>query len=498
MAEPYQYESLTDNKQSIRVISIRRTKGDTIYCDLEHIDLVEDGHTCLSYMWGPASPTKTIYINDKPFEIRENLYDFLCRARKWRLRQLWIDAICINQEDIVERCHQVRIMSRVYSLAKCVIIWAGSLSRQMANMTMLAGSILLLRSSNLLEPFFSNVPFRLKSKLFFRLWGVQKLKEKCYSPLLESPYWTRLWVVQEVQLARRCKIATQAGLRSWTNFRRAIEFFSVYDSDPPDSKPRLRLFTASYYRDIDGDEFPNLIERHLDGRCEERHDHVYALLGLLKHIPENFPVDYDRSIAVLGLDVLEFFVARLVSVPAVALSLSLTTSVHTLCARCYTTLKPALDPDSDKIPDHLQNGTQLFWLTCPLEDIQRAINSMTTGTLCTLHELKSNALHLSSGFWIDDIVCQMCRQCLSAPQDCPADYDIAVRRYSDTTVSVSWVRDGRVRHRYGAYNRAFYKEYYPDLLTPSDYHDKTIGTIKKAVNSDVFDDEQHSEAHTTA
>ncbi len=36
---------------------------------------------------------------------------------------LWIDAICINQDDVNERGHQVRLMQAIYTMAQCVIIW---------------------------------------------------------------------------------------------------------------------------------------------------------------------------------------------------------------------------------------------------------------------------------------------------------------------------------------------------------------------------------------
>lgn len=38
---------------------------------------------------------------------------------------LWVDAICINQEDVPERNHQVALMSRIYSQSKTTLIWIG-------------------------------------------------------------------------------------------------------------------------------------------------------------------------------------------------------------------------------------------------------------------------------------------------------------------------------------------------------------------------------------
>jgi hypothetical protein len=40
-------------------------------------------------------------------------------------RTVWIDAICINQDDILERNVQVQMMGMVYEKATCVLIWLG-------------------------------------------------------------------------------------------------------------------------------------------------------------------------------------------------------------------------------------------------------------------------------------------------------------------------------------------------------------------------------------
>ncbi|KAF1967421.1 heterokaryon incompatibility, partial [Bimuria novae-zelandiae CBS 107.79] len=81
-------------------------------------------YTCLSYVWGPEDQGHTILINDKPYKVRRNLFEFLGVARtmhhsKW----LWIDALCINQASITECNHQVQQMGLIYSNAVEVLSW---------------------------------------------------------------------------------------------------------------------------------------------------------------------------------------------------------------------------------------------------------------------------------------------------------------------------------------------------------------------------------------
>jgi hypothetical protein len=75
-------------------------------------------------MWGEPGAEKSILLNDRSFMVRTNLWNFLDVARrKHNDIELWIDALCINQEDDQEKGHQVAMMGRIYSQAVSVLIW---------------------------------------------------------------------------------------------------------------------------------------------------------------------------------------------------------------------------------------------------------------------------------------------------------------------------------------------------------------------------------------
>ena len=80
----------------------------------------------LSYFWGDEAADRTFSLNNTPFLIKPNLQGALrelCKGKVERL--LWVDAICINQDDIKERNEQVRMMSSIYRQATRVVIWMG-------------------------------------------------------------------------------------------------------------------------------------------------------------------------------------------------------------------------------------------------------------------------------------------------------------------------------------------------------------------------------------
>jgi hypothetical protein len=80
-------------------------------------------------MWGNEPPTKEVVINGQLFPVRQNLWDFLNRANDASSPYhgtLWIDAICIDQENVLERGHQVSIMGEIYTNTQFVISWLGA------------------------------------------------------------------------------------------------------------------------------------------------------------------------------------------------------------------------------------------------------------------------------------------------------------------------------------------------------------------------------------
>ena len=85
-----------------------------------------DIYEALSYAWGSPKSTDHIRVNDKEFPVAASLYSALIHLRDSQLaRVLWIDAICINQADLIERKQQVQFMAVVYSRASRVIVWLG-------------------------------------------------------------------------------------------------------------------------------------------------------------------------------------------------------------------------------------------------------------------------------------------------------------------------------------------------------------------------------------
>lgn len=120
------YSPLADSNE-IRLLDLQpRRPGQGIKCTTRHVKLSENPqYEALSYMWGPKEH-RQIEIDEAVVEVRQNLWDALLELRLEKdIRTLWIDAICINQDDISERNHQVTQMGTIYKNSVRCVAWLG-------------------------------------------------------------------------------------------------------------------------------------------------------------------------------------------------------------------------------------------------------------------------------------------------------------------------------------------------------------------------------------
>ncbi|KAE9374876.1 HET-domain-containing protein, partial [Stipitochalara longipes BDJ] len=155
---------------------------DPIECDLIHSGQHTESYEALSYMWGPPSPCQAITVNGVACSVRQNLFAALQSLRNRReMRVLWVDALCINQDNIPERSAQVAMMSRIYRAAAKVLVWLGPASID------------------------SHIAFEYVDEC--RRWIQANLRvcemiseeqEIAFMSILERDYWRRVWIIQEI------------------------------------------------------------------------------------------------------------------------------------------------------------------------------------------------------------------------------------------------------------------------------------------------------------
>lgn len=127
------YETLL-GPQSIRLLTIQSAESIThpIKCSIESVDLIaeESKYDAMSYSWGMepdgSGEACSLTLDGAPFYITQNLRDGLRRVRLCREPvRIWIDALCINQNDDAEKSIQVAMMADIYAGARSVHVWLG-------------------------------------------------------------------------------------------------------------------------------------------------------------------------------------------------------------------------------------------------------------------------------------------------------------------------------------------------------------------------------------
>ena len=122
------YKELNFQDREIRVIALLPGQwSETIRCVLTVVSLGKrPSYQALSYVWGDPSIQHEILVNQQHFPVTHNLHLALRRLRDTSaVRMIWIDALCINQENVDERNQQVRLMGDIYRKASEVLIWLG-------------------------------------------------------------------------------------------------------------------------------------------------------------------------------------------------------------------------------------------------------------------------------------------------------------------------------------------------------------------------------------
>ena len=125
----YEYEPLETSKH-IRLLRLSNPESsDRLQYDLYQESLESPKSTfpdyaALSYTWGNPEFSRSITVNGRRLDVTENLYAAL-QTLDLGEQSLWIDAICINQKDDVEKNTQIPLMTMIYACAIAGVIWLG-------------------------------------------------------------------------------------------------------------------------------------------------------------------------------------------------------------------------------------------------------------------------------------------------------------------------------------------------------------------------------------
>jgi hypothetical protein len=315
---------------SIRILTLFECddKDDDIECYLTELCLSDvntetEGYTALSYVWGELKFSHEIWLGDQRFLIGANLDSALRHLRRRdRPIRLWVDAVCINQDDLMEKTSQVQQMRNVFSAASETIIWLGPSE---GNTATSAWNFLERHSAWALDDQ-QEVDRTIPAKLEEQLISFRGELRDVEVDILSRPWFGRLWVVQEAVLSQT--LCIQSGHRRipWNDFSNTVlgserhedrYGFSMRYDDPRHIVQFISLARREYMRQQGLDEpscssqflkvsTPSLSILHIlellhSGRylqASDARDKIFGFLGIATGIDANdtrFSVDYTLS-----------------------------------------------------------------------------------------------------------------------------------------------------------------------------------------------------------
>ena len=394
----YKHQALEDGEIRLLRLYPAATADEPLRGELSNSRLTPDlQYEAVSYVWGDPVFEHTLYLHETAFQITKNLSDALrCFRKPDKERVLWIDAVCINQKDFQEKSKQIPLMGNIYRFAHAVLAWLGDLDNLKIDneILSLAGAL----------AFFGRGIFRAETSLYL-LHDLEKLLEDVKSneggmwpavfklctldadlnpfgfrQLCNSPWFTRMWIVQEVALAKNMLLHFGDNILEWNVFERLCVIVWLYvESGHVHNDLTWKTFIKYCWpvvqakhdvRDAERKTPEHALDtwfKHISlfgaRNCSDPRDHVYALLGLLpaKTAIEIIP-DYTKDPAEVYTQVADIALRRGVLQNLCSAGIWRRTSYVRHDSTCQKDYLPSWVPDynshiSDEVlPPWLSNG----------------------------------------------------------------------------------------------------------------------------------------------
>ncbi|KAK3657792.1 hypothetical protein LTR56_002171 [Elasticomyces elasticus] len=310
------YDNLSAGQFRLLRLRAKEKDDDDIRCCLQTFTAASrdcPSYRAVSYAWGPKTSTTPIRISSQcrtlqretTFERRslhsQNLFDLLNQLRSeqsdcW----LWIDALCINQDNADERSQQVKIMGDIFRTANTVLAWLGPFTHvgpnQWDDQSGVARDVetMIQRDHDTHAGMHYNKNY------------------SSYPQLVEGqgicalPYWQRRWIVQELLRAQSVVLQVREKQFTMAALEKAVKLADADASGDRRIRDKIAgsaaaLLARHRLGKRTGTAIPQLLKELLvmyeDQECQQSYDLVYAMHSLIepKKHRDKLQVDYKQS-----------------------------------------------------------------------------------------------------------------------------------------------------------------------------------------------------------
>ncbi len=280
-AHQYKHSPIQEGEFRLARLQPAAAETDPIRCRIVSTADSTQAYEALSYVWRDARQGLTwanIEVNGDLYKIPQNLYDALQSLRpKDHERSLWVDAICINQNDLDEKAYQVSMMKEIFQNASQVCVWLGTgdeSSRKAMQFIEKLGGV-------------SDLDRVVRDSSFNEDW-------RAVLQLICLPWFSRIWVVQEIAVARKAKIWCGSESVDWDQLKSCVSLLALrsqisteYSRITDLGAVRLvdvvnQVFRRNELGEVLGPSLSleMLVTKLAPFQSASPHDRIFALLGL--------------------------------------------------------------------------------------------------------------------------------------------------------------------------------------------------------------------------
>ncbi|KAK3303211.1 heterokaryon incompatibility protein-domain-containing protein [Chaetomium strumarium] len=317
------FSSPGEGDEATIFVSSRSSDGARLQCRMQVCSMSDNrgAYEAISYTW-MTGREEFIECNGKEVMVGANLYLALRRVRRDRSkRTVWADALCIDQSNALERSQQVAAMGKIFRNAYSVLVasskafdgvcsvvstWAGASTSAAAHRMLEEGPQYRIQEAGTCSGSMGDLSA--ESKVWLEVLHLYKRR-----------WFSRLWVVQEIALARRATAIWGACEMSWewiglaasiirTNWDRFVPGCHKSHSDESSRLVPVGVMNAYFmyrisrlqsYVDPLCFSFGELLTLTRQFKCEDDRDKIFGLLGLptTDQVNSYITPDYGQSLA---------------------------------------------------------------------------------------------------------------------------------------------------------------------------------------------------------
>ncbi|CAK1363364.1 unnamed protein product [Cercospora beticola] len=318
--------TLDDAKSQIRLLRFHPKGSKASRRDLIRLEFwrTDDAppYAAISYTWGPEFPQKLLPVSGEMISVRLNSWYAIKQAyEEGSFMHVWIDSICVDQTNLEEKAHQVRLMSSIYRNAVYVLVslepvsdrfsaicrrirafegnpsWAAWEGAHHPGSHHQDGFNAISNREHILNTWRHSSEGRQRA---FDEWGKQ------LRGISLLPYWCRLWIVQELSLAGAVRLMFGSYVIHWRSLCSFYTFYVLWGNGMPCGLPSVLATSAG--ATPERRSLHEVLEAWSHQKCSDPRDRVYGLLSLVDWPERLGPItaDYTKSVLALAAETLKY------------------------------------------------------------------------------------------------------------------------------------------------------------------------------------------------